>query len=1039
LGQGLFLLLEREFIGARETKAETVRTSGMIRSIGWALLLSALGLLSNLGLLIGWGGWSSAQDVIPYHQDQVPGPALSPTEALAKMSVPAGFSVELVASEPDLMNPVAMAFDERGRIWVTESFEYPRAEAGPGRDRIKILSDEDGDGRAERVEVFAEGLNIPSGIAVGHGGVWVANAPDLLFLQDTDGDGRADRSEVVLTGFGRTDTHELPNSLHWGPDGWLYGLNGVFNRSKIEHQGTTHEFTCALWRLHPRTRAFELFVQGTSNPWGLAWDREGSAFVSACVIDHMWHLTETGYYQRQAGASPPGAWVLGSICDHAHQKAAYCGLTYFDSAAYPEEYRECLYMGNIHAGAINVDVLARSGASYRSSARPDFLVANDAWFMPVAQQTGPDGCLYVLDWYDRYHCYQDAHRDPAGIDRAKGRLYRVVYGKRSQSPAFDLTRESNEQLLARLSDTNIYYRETAQRLLSERNDPAIEPLLAARVADRTGEEKGRRHALWALAGRDEPAEAIELAWLNSSEPFDRAWGVRAAGNWRTIRPAVLNRIAVLAREPMADVQVQVAIAARKLPQVDALNVLVDVLTHSEQDEVLAAIAWQNMQEPLRGAPELFVQRVEASDLEQAPNLAAVLPRAVELLMGLPANTAPLVARLVASVGDQPGVRAEANNRILEALARRELSATAVETKSRALRAALAPVLAPYVAGGVTHPVYFVSIELKATWRDPEALAAVRVFLLDRERRIERRVAAIDVLGMLRDVALPELAGKLIVSDEEPLELRRHAISALGQLREAEVAEVLVGNYAKLSPELRPQAIDVLSQRPIWSRPLLAAVRQQEIPATDVHVNHVRRMQQSRDEELTSEVRQIWGVVRGQRNEAREDVIETVAEFLQRSPGDPQAGAAVFRKVCAQCHQIYGEGQSVGPDLSHNGRNSFEQLLSNVLDPSLVIGADYQARTVATADGRILVGLLAEDSAERVVLKVQGGKLEPVARGEIDTMEVSPLSLMPEELEKQITPEEMADLFAYLSLDQPPGHPQAKLLPGAPQPRATPPP
>src|SRR5690606_18022614 len=169
---------------------------------------------------------SLADDVIPHNQTAPPGPPLSPAEALERMRVPEGFHVELVASEPDLVNPVAMAFDARGRIWVAESLEYPRLEAGEGRDRIKVLEDTDGDGAVDKVTVFAEGLNIPSGIAIGHGGVWVANAPDLLFLQDTDGDLKADRQEVIVTGFGRTDTHELPNSFTWGPDGWLYGLNG---------------------------------------------------------------------------------------------------------------------------------------------------------------------------------------------------------------------------------------------------------------------------------------------------------------------------------------------------------------------------------------------------------------------------------------------------------------------------------------------------------------------------------------------------------------------------------------------------------------------------------------------------------------------------------------------------------------------------------------------------------------------------------------------------------------------------------------------
>ncbi len=327
--------------------------------------------------------------MIPHGQDRAPNPPRSPAEAIRAMTVPPGFRVEVVAAEPEIVNPVAMTFDERGRIWITESLEYPRRRAGPGRDRVKVLEDTDGDGKADKFTIFAEGLNIPSGIAVGHGGVWVANSPDILFLRDTDGDGKADTREVVATGFGRSDTHELPNSLTWGPDGWLYGWNGVFNPSKVKSRnGKTYEFTCAIFRIHPRTRVFEVWCEGTSNPWGIAIDPEGSFFSSACVIDHLWHLVETGYYIRQGGPYPPFTWPIESIVDHEHQKAAYCGIHYFDSPAYPAEYRGRLYMGNIHGNCINVDVLERNGSTYKAKAAPDFLRANDSWFMPVAQKTG---------------------------------------------------------------------------------------------------------------------------------------------------------------------------------------------------------------------------------------------------------------------------------------------------------------------------------------------------------------------------------------------------------------------------------------------------------------------------------------------------------------------------------------------------------------------------------------------------------------------------------------------------------------------------
>src|SRR5262245_50881250 len=494
-----------------------------------ARFLAVAALVSLLSLL---PVTAQKKDAIPHGQDAPPGLPLTPAEAVKKMTVPEGFSVEVIAAEPDIVNPVGMTFDERGRIWITESLEYPRHSAGPGKDRVKVLESTKGDGVYDKVTVFADGLNIPSGIAVGHGGVWVANAPDILFYREGPDGKAAGKPEVVVTGFGRSDTHELPNSLTWGPDGWLYGLNGVFNPSVVKsNNGKEYRFTCALFRIHPKTREFQIFCEGTSNPWGVAWDPEGSAFVSACVIDHLWHLVETGYYHRQGGAYPPFTWKLGSIVKHRHQKAAYCGIHYFDSDAYPPEYRDRLFMGNIHGGCINCDVLTRDGSSYFAKPAPDFLTANDAWFMPVVQKTGPDGCLYILDWYDRYHCYQDANRDPAGIDRGHGRLYRVRYNDSPRAGKVDLGKETNEQLIERLHSPNVYFRDIAQRLLCERNDAAANVKLQKLVLAEQAPRKARLHGLWTLIGAGSLDINFHKQLLAHKDPSFRAWGVRAAGNF----------------------------------------------------------------------------------------------------------------------------------------------------------------------------------------------------------------------------------------------------------------------------------------------------------------------------------------------------------------------------------------------------------------------------------------------------------------------------------------------------------------------------
>src|SRR4051812_31040315 len=215
---------------------------------------------------------NKVKEVIPHAQKKMPGPPLSPQEALEKMTVPPGFSVELVASEPDIINPVAMHIDEKGRFWITESVEYPRRSPGLGQDRVKVIEIGD-DGKAKKVTTVIEGLNIPSGIAVGHGGVWLANAPDILFYPIEDFDNlKLGKPQVVVTGFGRFDTHELPNAFTWGPDGWLYGLNGVFNPAHVKQGDKEWKFTCAMFRIHPRTKEFQIFCEGTSNPWGIAFN-----------------------------------------------------------------------------------------------------------------------------------------------------------------------------------------------------------------------------------------------------------------------------------------------------------------------------------------------------------------------------------------------------------------------------------------------------------------------------------------------------------------------------------------------------------------------------------------------------------------------------------------------------------------------------------------------------------------------------------------------------------------------------------------------
>jgi len=986
------------------------------------------------------------EERIPHAQDKPPGPPLSPQEAIAKMTMPEGFSVELVASEPDIVNPVAMTIDERGRFWITESLEYPRRDPGPGKDRVKILEDTDGDGKADKFTVFMEGLNIPSGIAVGHGGVWVANAPDLLFVQDTDGDGKADTQEVVVTGFGRDDTHELPNSLTWGPDGWLYGLNGVFNPAHVkygpqnpnfkeDHAGW--RFTCAMFRIHPKTREFQVFCEGTSNPWGIAFNDEGDAFISACVIDHLWHLTETGYYHRQGGPYPPFTWKIESIVGHKHQKAAYCGIHWYDSDAYPEPYRRKLYMGNIHGGCINSDRIDRRESTYQGSPEPDLLTANDAWFMPVVQKTGPDGCLYILDWYDRYHCYQDANRDPAGIDRLKGRLYRLRYKDTPRAKPEDMALLDDGELVERLYSENGYQRDIAQRILTERllqpsasRDELIELLEAAVIMPWTKE--GSLRAIGILMTAGEISEVLyEVLLTFRDKPFEspefRVWGVRSAGEESVLSEKVSRQVFELRNDPSPQVRLQVAIAATKQESIPTIPTLVAVLAQAGDDPLVPRIVWQNLHPLLEKQTAEFVAEVDRLESPKPKAVLDLLPRAADRILSTTKPDTLAVAEMVKLLLESEATE-EPADRCLQLLTARVRSGEITGPALADIRKQLEPSLSSAMRQNLTRASTISAIELAVSLKSSDAIE--RASQLSAEIEDDglqlRLVNALVTAGDRR--ALP-LAQSLLTSSESS-DIRRRAIQTIGRIGTTASTDALLTLLPDLNADLQPAAVEALTDREDSAIQLLGLVREAKLPATLINANQAQKMLSMKSQPLADLVTKHWGVVRTERDPARVELISRMRNELRTSQGDPVAGRIVFKRVCGQCHKMYGEGAEVGPDITRNGRASFEQLLSNVFDPSLVIGASYQGLTVVTKDGRVISGLPVEDSPQRVVLKVQGDKQEIIARSDVDEVVPSKLSLMPEGLEKQLQAQEMADLFAYITLDKPPEDPEAKLLIGS---------
>ena len=334
-----------------------------------------------------------------------------------------------------------------------------------------------------------------------------------------------------------------------------------------------------------------------------------------------------------------------------------------------------------------------------------------------------------------------------------------------------------------------------------------------------------------------------------------------------------------------------------------------------------------------------------------------------------------------------------------------------------------------------NPLKLDAAMLAVSWKDETAVRIVRETFANHEAGDAARLAALQALAAARVASTIDDAERVFEDRQRnPAEFRGQVLSGLGRLEAPEVATLVLAKLPDLEPELQPRAFELLSQRPAWTVPLLAAIADERVSKDALNLNQLRRIASFNDPELKTQFTAIYGAIREGRNPARERIVRDMADFLHGTPGDPHRGVAVFKKVCAQCHKLYGEGAEVGPDITRNGRNNWQQLLSNVFDPSLVIGPGYQARQLLTADGRVLTGLPVEESDQRVVLKVQGGKVETIARDDIDAYKVSEVSMMPEGLEKQLKPQEIADLMSYLALDKPPEDPDASYLPGAPAPK-----
>lgn len=984
--------------------------------------------------------WESAQ-----RQASVSNEGLSPDDARAAMTVPPGFEVDLIAAEPRIHQPVAFTFDERGRIWVAEAHTYPiRASEGGGADRIVILEDSNADGQFDKRTVFAEGLNLVSGLEVGFGGVWVGAAPYLLFIPDHDGNDLPDGPPVtLLDGWGYQDTHETLNAFIWGPDGWLYGCQGVFTHSLVGAPGTPEDqriaFNAGVWRYHPTRHQFEVFAHGTSNPWGVDFDDSGQAFITACVISHAFHVIQGGRYQRQAGRhfDPYTFDDLKTIADHHHYAGnirdhawwgrdeaveddatsqaggghAHCGAMIYLGDNWPKSYRNTLMMANIHGNRVNLDHLRRDGSGFIASHGRDVIFANDPWFRGINLRYGPDGAVYLIDWYDPNACHRTS---PEIWDRSNGRLYRVRYGELSPAPV-NLATATDEELVGLHEHENDWYVRTARRVLQSRytgQDSASRDSAAAkalrstlwqRAADTALPTDRRLRYLWTSHALQSLSDAEVLTLLQDREEDLRAWAMqlltdRLHSTDEPLQPLTAEVLAKLRElsvsERSSRGRLYLASLLQRVPLEDRWQLAPGLVAHADSsgDRNVPLMVWYGISPLVQQNPQRAMELAAQTRIPQVRQFifrrAAMDPKLLE----------PLVARLVDAAD------AATAKEIVAELRRGAEQWGRIQPPTR--WSEVVTKLGADEDAGLRDSLRFLSI----TFGDKSIFPILRTTATDATQPLEVRRDALNALAQGRDEELLTLALGLL---RDPA-IRGDVIPLLARFESTTVADQLLRDYSRWPAEHQRPAIDVLITRPQHAHRLLDAIAKEQLPSAHLTAVHVSRISQLGDDALIARLTELWGAVRPSSEEIREQ-IESLASALTPAvlqQADRSEGRALYAKTCGQCHMLFGDGGNLGPDLTGADRGNVRYWLENILDPNAVVGKDYQTLTALTEDGRVVTGLLREETEVAIVLE-DAEKRITLPQSEIESLAPTSKSLMPEGLLQPLTPEQIASLIAYL--------------------------
>ncbi|HEV2949857.1 MAG TPA: PVC-type heme-binding CxxCH protein [Gemmataceae bacterium] len=959
---------------------------------------------------------------------------LAPKEEQKTFHLPPGFRIELVACEPNVVDPVAIAFDEDGRMYVAEMPGYPNGGVGTGSihsGKIKRLEDRDGDGFYEHCTTFAEGLRFPTSVMPWKNGLLVSVAPDIVFLEDTKGDGRADQKRTLYTGLGLDNIQQLINSLQWGLDNWVYGCagsNGGTVRSAEKPEIPPVTLRNRGVRFHPE-KPGSLEPTSGGGQFGLAADAWQNWFT-ATNSQHLRHIVLADhYFRRNPNLAVPNVTV--DIPDHGAACKVFrispfeswrvertrrrksgpdaqrfpstelvpggfitsaCSPVVYTADLFPKAFQDNVFVCDPANNLVHRDILIPLGATFvaqRADADREFLASTDTWFRPVNLTIGPDGALYLVDFYREVietplSLPDDIKKGLNLESRGRGRIWRIVPDKAKPSPKPALRKATSEELVQHLGHPNIWWRLTAQRLLAERQDRSAVPALE-KLARESKSEYGRAHALWTLDGLGALTDSIVVQALRDPSAGVREQALRLADTRLANSYSIVKAATDLTDDPSLKVRFQLAfivgeaetpLTTKALAQIalrdfadpwsrlavlssakDRANLLLDFLT--AQKSFTSNAGPDNLQ---------FLNQLASLVGAQADNKK--LKSAMGLLRVGASGPAPWQMAVIIGLAQGLQRRNESLNRLFDHPPP-DLKEIVAEVK----------------------PIFASSA---ATAQDEKLPADVRLSAI----RLLAYGPWNDAAGALKSLLRPQNSG----------EIQLAAVRAMANQDHPEVAEILLRSWEGYSPQVRREVLEALLARRDRVARLMDAIEKKIVLPGQLDPSRLDQLRKYPDAKIRQRADRLLA---GQGSPDRQQALNDLRPALNLK-SDAARGKMVFKKVCSTCHRLDNEGVEVGPDLLSALRNkTSETLLIDILDPSREVDPRYLNYQIQTKAGRVFTGMIASETASSLTLRRAEKVEDTILRSQIDEIQATGKSLMPEGLEMQLSKQDVADVIGYL--------------------------